>query len=159
MPGKLTNFLVLYFNWFVQIYRIASKINASLPSIKIVSQKYRHETRETIFTVQLSGKNIFPKFSATELFNNKDIFSNFDDEDRQKIRNALPNTNRSVLRRIISRTFDQKTKQCFFTIAQTGVEKVEILTAIEILEKFSQLDWFDEEDSFLIDIELEKMLN
>lgn len=158
MKGKLHHAVSMYASWFAQNYSLIARINASVPSLRIISDEFSKDKNEIIFTVQLAGKNIFPKISASNLFNDQSLFLNFCEEDQQKIANALPKEKSRVLKKIVSRTYDRNTKQFLFSVESVINGKVEYLSAAEIAEKYNYLKNFDEKDCFLIGLEIGKLL-
>lgn len=156
MKEKLGSFVLMYIRWIAQSYSLINRANSSLATLRIISEKSIEEKKETIFVIQLSGKNIFPKFRAIDLFDDKSLFLNFSELDKQKILQALPTKQSPILYRITSRTYDKHSKQFYFTIEFVNENKKENLTVSEIIQKFSRFAGFNEKDSFLIGLEIGK---
>ncbi len=156
MKGKLHQLISVYANWVIQNYRLIEQVNSANPSLKIVKCPLLDQNENMTFTVQLSGKNLFTKISAIELFKNKSIFENFSEEDQQKIVDFLPQQPNTILQKVLTRTYDRFAKQVYFTIKPTLSNKVELLSAPEIIAKFKDLKGFATQDALLIGIELGK---
>lgn len=151
------NFIPIRIQKIFQYYQLIARIN-SAPPLKIVAEEMK-DRENTLFTVQLTGKNIFPKLSARELIDNNKIFSNFSDADKEKIRKATERRFFPISKKVLKRNFDPISKECIFAVKILDIEKIEFLSAREIINKFKDLKGFDEEDAFLIGLELGKNLN
>jgi hypothetical protein len=54
-------------------------------SLKIILQQPAKEGGDIHFIAQLMGKNLFPRLSATEIFQDKSLFNEFSEDDQKRI--------------------------------------------------------------------------
>ena len=69
----------------VNFFRLLWNINKNLPALKIIAQQPSKENNEIDFIIQVSGRNLFPKLSAAEIYNDKKLFNNFSMDDKKRI--------------------------------------------------------------------------
>lgn len=156
MYNKIFNVISMYTNLIISNYQAIAKINSSMPILRLIAQK-QDKMGKIYFVVQITGKNIFPKFFLND-FQNSSIFVNFSKSDQEIIRRFLPRDQHQVTKYITARTYDLEKKQFIFTIESVD-QKSNIRKCVRT-DKLSQLlhevGGFDTEDAFLIGLETSK---
>lgn len=159
MGIKLNNFIFEYTGWIVNNYKEIMKINSRMPALRIISKKLDPKTKDILFKLQVTGKNVFPEVYASELIHDQNLLSMFSVEDKEMIAELSPIRPSFPIFQIISRTFERKKQQVKFAIKHTITGKIEYLTVDQIKLRFNELKGFDEKDAFLIGLEIGKTLN
>ncbi len=151
----VVNTFSAYFNWFVSCYRAISKINSMSPSLKLVTieEKDFHEPK---FIVQISGKNLFPKFTLSELIEDVSILRLFNVADQQKISHYLPKDFYPITYKIIARTFDREIKKTIFTLEYVDNKVKKQIRTSDVFRLSRHVNFFDREDAFLIGLEVSR---
>jgi len=150
-----------YFSTIKAKYKLLQKANAHPFALRIVDEE-SSTNGETIFTLQLVGKNLVSKLSAKDISNDKELLKSLSPIDLLKILNI---SNKKFLQKkeniilfpcqayykLIAKNYSHSLNQTIFTLEITRVNKCtqKRLTALEIvnnpliLEKLTPQEIYD----------------
>lgn len=137
MNERLANFFN-YLVWVFYEYKKLSDPNSNQGQFKIIEAKTCKKTGQTLFTIQLFGKNVFPIFTARELAEDKEVLLKFSKADVITIIEAAKSDELKIRRAeestIDSVTFDRsnKTRVFSFSIKQGETTEIKSYTATEV---------------------------
>ncbi|MDX2165047.1 MAG: hypothetical protein SFW07_06500 [Gammaproteobacteria bacterium] len=120
MNERFSNFFKYALLVFSEYKKITNP-ESNLGQIKIVDSHICENTDQTLFTIQLFGKNVFPILSAKELAEDEDILMRFSKADLKKIVESAKN-DETKLSKLNEKTidaviFDPSTKKRFYSFA------------------------------------------
>lgn len=143
-------------------YKSLQKANAHPFSFRIIDEEVCTKNGETLFTLQLVGKNLISKLFATEISNDKKLLKSLSPIDLLKILNS---SNKKILHKkknivlfpcqadykLIAKNYNPILQQTIFTLEITHPSKIiqKRLTALEIannpiiLEKLTSQEIYD----------------
>lgn len=143
-------------------YKSLQKANAYPFSLRIIDEEVCTKSGETLFTLQLVGKNLVSKLYATDISNDKKLLKSLSPIDLLKILNT---SNKKFLHKmeniilfpcqayykLIAKNYNHILQQTIFTLEITRVNKItqKKLTALEIannpliLEKLTPQEIYD----------------
>jgi hypothetical protein len=149
------NFLKYSINTLKSKYKSIQKTHSTFP-LRIIDKELSPRTGDTIYTIQIVGKNLVSKLQATELFNDAHLLAALSPFDLLKFVNIsnkqrfYKNSNLLIFPchmhyKMIAKSYDCKTQETIFTIEivqanQTMQKKytaLEIVNGPLILEKLS----------------------
>ncbi len=148
MEGIRLNFKYVenYISTIKAKYKSFQKANAHPFSLRIIDEEICTKNGETLFTLQLVGKNLVSKLYAKEISNDKKLLESLSPIDLLKILNT---SNKKYLHKresiilfpcqayykLITKNYNHTLQQTIFTLEITRVNKIsqKKLTALEIV--------------------------
>lgn len=143
-------------------YKSLQKANALPYSLRIINEEICTKNGETLFTLQIIGKNLISKLYAADISNDKKLLKSLSPIDLLKIlntcnRNYISKKDNMILfpckayYKLIAKSYSHILQKTFFTLEITRANKVmqRKLTALEIannpliLEKLTSQETYD----------------
>ncbi|HLB42846.1 MAG TPA: hypothetical protein VJN02_08380 [Gammaproteobacteria bacterium] len=160
MRVSIYNIISSYKNWMIAYYQAIVKVNASMPTLRLISKLQDKKTKETRIKIQIVGKNIFPVVALEDL-KHLSLFNNFNKIDQEIICRYLSEGQHLPNKHIIARTYDREKKQFIYTIEffEKKLNRRKCMITDKLSPLLNETRNFDSDDAFLIAVESTKELH